>query len=416
MSFSSLIKAELGLGTSQFKAGLREASSSAEGFKKTLERGGAGGVFSRFFSTAAILQGFSAALNHAQQLRDQAAELGQPVDNATASVARYADAWDSLKKGIAAAAVTSLGFFTQTGEWLGLQGARVAGLLKGQSVAETDRIIRISEEAGANADRLSDPRAMADAKARGAKALEEAERRNEKAASEAVKARRDLAQVEAELATARIEAAKAASDAEGRIAIVALEVADAQAAVNEAKVGTIERAKAELNLMQRQQELAAAQVAREKELSAEKAKQLSAEAELAKRREEAAARLAQAVAAQRAAAVAYATALSDQSAATFEEVLAGRRGSPDDQRRATEIARLRAAARSERDAGNTQLVGGQLVAVADTLSTRANQLQTGITPLNSTERDPLGQLQETLARSEAHLASIERALEVVAMD
>lgn len=151
----------------------------------------------------------------------------------------------------------------------------------------------------------------------------------------------------------------------------------------------------------------------EQEITAEKQRQAAVEAKAGADRLR---DLALAAAAQREATRAVADALSDQSAATLGEITGGTRGSRADRARAAEVERLRARARTARDTGRVSLIGGEAVSVADQLSTRANQIQSGIQSLNTAERDPLASVTQRLDQANAELAAIKASLEIMELE
>lgn len=111
----------------------------------------------------------------------------------------------------------------------------------------------------------------------------------------------------------------------------------------------------------------------------------------------------------------YAQALRDQSGASLSEITSGQRGTAADQSKARAVARLRARAQRVRDMGGEfRDSAGKVVdaaAYADQLTTRANQIQSGIGGLASSERDPLAAYKDALAKTEEELTAIRRSLE-----
>jgi hypothetical protein len=113
---STRISAFLGLDVSAFSQGLAKANTAAMNFRKNLAAVG-GGNIAGAIGIAALIRGFSAVLNSAQEARDAAREIGKGIDNSTLAVAGLGDAFDfafsKLKRGavIAASLPSLLGNF-----------------------------------------------------------------------------------------------------------------------------------------------------------------------------------------------------------------------------------------------------------------------------------------------------------------
>jgi hypothetical protein len=348
----------------------------------------------------ALVMGFRAALTNAQQLRDTAYSTGAALDPAVERTAEIADTLDRAKQG-ALGMVASLLSFVQGGV-----DRAVAGVSALFGVGTYDENM-----AGLNEARTAEAQ-----KKRG----EAMAREQKKLDDDRIQAARELASAEEAVATARIDAAKEAADTEGKIQIATLEVADAQSALNATKDKTVERAQAELELMGKQAELADLRRTREEEITKTAEDRAKMEAAAADARLRAQERLNAAILAEQqarakvaAAQAAYATALADQSAASLSEVQSGERGSPEDRRRAAEVERLRQRARDARDRGSSVVIGGEAVSVADQLSTRANQVQSTIGALNSSERDPLASVTAQLEQANEELAQIRESLALI---
>lgn len=167
MALFAEVGAKLGLDTSSFEKALLRSRGLFGSFVAAMKKSGGGSIVG-LFGVGALVRGFQETLQRAQDARGEAEKLGRTVDAGTASVARYADQWDRIKRSIGDAAVVGLSFFTRaseaTGDWL---NDNVASRFRGMSPAEAKRVRLISERAGANADKLSTPEAMAAAKARG---------------------------------------------------------------------------------------------------------------------------------------------------------------------------------------------------------------------------------------------------------
>ena len=113
--------------TEGFTAGMAKANNAIEDTKKSL-KGFGGASLVNTIGVAGVIAGFKAVLNTAQEVRDELEKMGKPVNAATASVARYGDAWDQIKKTLSEAAVFSLSIFTRTGEAIGSFINRMRGI------------------------------------------------------------------------------------------------------------------------------------------------------------------------------------------------------------------------------------------------------------------------------------------------
>lgn len=168
MAFGPELVARLRLDATAFSRSLAKVNGQIEGLKQLAKVGDLGGSIKQALGAGAIIQGFRAVLQHAQEARDRAAEFNKKVDDGTASVARYADQWDKLKQGVVNAGIAAVGFFTQVGEKAGnFLNDQVVSKFRGMTPDQAKRTREISEKAEANADRLSTPEALAAAKARG---------------------------------------------------------------------------------------------------------------------------------------------------------------------------------------------------------------------------------------------------------
>ena len=137
--------------TEAFTAGMAKANNAIEDTKKSL-KGFGGASLVNTIGVAGVIAGFKAVLNNAQEVRDELEKMGKPVDAATASVARYADSWDEVKKALASTAVSGLGFFTQVGEGIGSLINRMRGVTaeqekqRDQSAKDADRLEKQAKE------------------------------------------------------------------------------------------------------------------------------------------------------------------------------------------------------------------------------------------------------------------------------
>lgn len=131
--------------TEGFTAGMAKANNAIEDTKKSLKGFGGASLVSTI-GVAGVIAGFKAVLSTAQEVRDELEKMGKPVNAATASVARYGDAWDQIKKTLSEATVFSLSIFTRTGEAIGSFINRMRGITAEQ---EAQR-----EQSARDADKL----------------------------------------------------------------------------------------------------------------------------------------------------------------------------------------------------------------------------------------------------------------------
>jgi len=166
--------------TEAFTAGMAKANNAIEDTKKSL-KGFGGSSLVNTIGVAGVIAGFKAVLNNAQEVRDELEKMGKPVDSATASVARYADSWDAVKKALQSTAVSGLGFFTQVGEGIGSLINRMRGVTaeqeaqRDQSAKDADRLEKQAKEKLLNHTELEK------------KAAEEKKKRDDKAHDDFVK-------------------------------------------------------------------------------------------------------------------------------------------------------------------------------------------------------------------------------------
>lgn len=134
----------------------------------------------KFLGVGAVVAGFTSIISRAQDLRTEARELGKDLDPAVQRVAELGDAFVNAKTWAVDFGVSTLGYLGNIGEKAGGVAAKLIGLTKGQSFAETDEIIKNNEASGANADRmekeLKDPKVAANI-AKAAKIKEDARRK-----------------------------------------------------------------------------------------------------------------------------------------------------------------------------------------------------------------------------------------------
>jgi hypothetical protein len=114
--------------SSGFTQGMASVNNSIKDVKKSFREFDVGHGLKNALGVGGIIAGFSAAINGAQKTRDELEKLGKPVDDATASVARYGDSIDALKKGTLSLAVATLSFYTEAGEGMGMFINRLRGI------------------------------------------------------------------------------------------------------------------------------------------------------------------------------------------------------------------------------------------------------------------------------------------------
>lgn len=134
----SEIKARLGLDISGFKAGMdqakREVGKTAEGIQSLQSK-----LLGPIGAVIALTAGFSAALDRARGLREEAEELGFTLDENTLRVARMSDAFTELKNNLAQGTNWAISKLGQLGEWIGAQTIYLnERIFNGKSRAEVD--------------------------------------------------------------------------------------------------------------------------------------------------------------------------------------------------------------------------------------------------------------------------------------
>lgn len=217
MAFFAEVKAKLGLDLKSFEQGVARAGGLFSNMVRGMKAHRGGQLLSGLGATG-IVQGFRLTIQRAQEARDAAAKLNRTVDEGTASVARYGDAWDRIKTAVGDAAVTGLSWFTRAGEKIGeIINDDFMSTVRGMNSNEAERIRKISEEAGANADRLSSPEAIRKARERGDVNKREKEDGSEKATKDFADRFKD----EKELQALKDKNARATMSAEQEIATLA---------------------------------------------------------------------------------------------------------------------------------------------------------------------------------------------------
>ena len=164
--------------TDGFTAGVASANNAIKGVKDELKRFG-GGSLAQVIGIAGIVRGFQQTLDLAQRNREEMQRLGKSIDDATRSVASYADAWDGIKSVVGRAAVVTLSFFTRAGEGWGMliNAARGYSIEQQKIMEGTAKSLADTEAAIAKAREANSPEKLAAAEAK----LAEVRRRNREA-------------------------------------------------------------------------------------------------------------------------------------------------------------------------------------------------------------------------------------------
>ena len=345
-SFTSTLRAVLTMDTRAFQAGATRAEKTLKQLREKLGAAGAGSL-TRFLGIGLLVTGFTQALNRAQELRDEAARLGTALDPSVRRTAELADNFDRLKSSASDIGVSIVGGLAAYGDFIGTQYARLFGLLKGQSVAKTDERIRISETAGANADRLERERAdpAVDRNIAERDRLREAARRKElndfDLLNQLEKDRDALRARAADLGLTLAQRTQAQVDLEKKLA----EIVELRAAMQK-------RSDDEREAAAREAERAAAERAR---AESDRAKAAAAALDDIIERTEAALKAerdyADAVAASKRATDDLATANRDRVAFGVDAAASGGRGTSEEQRRARRIRQLEEEAARAYDRG-----------------------------------------------------------------
>lgn len=420
---SSRITAFLDMNISGFTAGVARAGTLMERLKRTVKIGDLGGGVRSLLGGGAILQGFRATINAAQEARDRARELGRTVDAGTASVARYGDAWNGIKASISSTAIAGLGLVTRLGEYVGeFVNDNIAGRFRGLGFGfagsnNAERVRRISEEAGENADRLSSPAARDAARRRGedrARAAADARRKDDQ----------ELGRVQAELAAAE-EERRTAAEAQLPLAeqIGALETRrTAQLRTyNDTSKSALDRAKAFRGAVASELQIAERKRTLEAQAAAEKAR--AEEAELARREAIAPAQERQATAQERVQTATAELARQRDDARKFSpedlvKTASGRRDTTATGLRAAQILRDEARARTlERSRGSETLFDARtqrnVRADARFFQSRALTARSKFGQLRSDERDPFAGAGKELTGAAAELKQAAAELKTV---
>jgi len=394
---SSRITAFLGLDITKFQSGLDKANGFVGRFKALAKIGGMGSM-GGLLGTGALVAGFSAVIQRAQRARDAAAELGRKVDDGTASVARYADQWDRIKASIGDIAIGALSLLTRAGEGAGeFINDQLASRMRGMSPEQAKRTREISEAAGANADRLSSPAAMAAAARRGEarkQAIQRADEQN----------MRTVAGLMTDASERREKAALEALPIEQQITELTRRRSMHQANYAAVTNSALTRARALNDLAKTDEEIVRKKVEQEREITEEKRKQTAlTKAYDAKAKEllDAGKRVADAQANAINAGRSLGTQKSDALGFTVAEAASGTRGSTTAGQVAQRIARDEQTARDLNDSGRSVSLFNSrsqrnFSADAGFFQQRALDARSSLGGLTSGEKNPFAGAEEAL--------------------
>jgi hypothetical protein len=435
MAFFSTIQAKLGLDVTNFERGMAKAQSRTLAFRRNLSQFGAGGL-SRFLGVGALVSGYVAAINKAQQLRDEAEKNGTAISRNTESLAKYGDQLDKLKAGIAQIGVESVGFLARMGEGLGSLinrarfGKEAAEQMEQAAAAtaarqrELDRLQAESEQR--KKDRAKEQEKLAESQAKIAYeqlSLEDKITHQKKVAEEATAKAATLADsmpAKYELQRKALEAAAEAAKLQERLDKENLKTAEDIAKAREdyndevkegQQIGETEAQQMDRLLRESRKLNAEAEQARADEARffnlQKQAQEKANEAEririkLVKDRADAEAAVAKA-------ASGFATSNRDRVAGSLGELAAGARGTRDEQARARRVLQLEARARRSFDQGNE--------GTSAALLSRADELRKGLGGrVQSSDVEVLKSQLDELKAATAELKEIKASLEPKAVE
>lgn len=401
------IIAKLGLDESKFSRGVEIARRRWFGFTGAINKDSndVGNSMKRLLGVGSIIQGFRSTIDAAQAARDKAAELGRTVDDGTAAVARYGDAWDRIKRTISETAIAGLGFFVRAGEGVGeFINDNIASRLRGMTPKQARRTREISESAGANADRLSSPDAMAAAKARG----DQRRSRDAEQAREVAREMNDGLSRREELAIRELPLTQQITALEEKRNALLKDY-------NDERQSALDRARAFSAAVKTEEEIARRRKDLEKEQAAEQERQHKARLAQLEKERQATEDLAEARVRARESASELATTKADALRFTVDQAAAGTRGNASDRVRARAIQRDEERARQLFDSGNTitefdSKTQRNVKRTAGFYLERSLNMREGFTKLTSNEQKPFAGVEQKLDRANAHLAELEKLL------
>lgn len=415
MSFSSEIRAKLGLDTQAFSTGLQSAARRADGWAGEL-----GNVIKRKLGAADVFRGLLQGLGigSAQQIAEKlvapfkaAADAAREMERATASTLAALDRELSGKRSTS----ENLGFADRA---LQREMEQLRGLQAQLAAAEGGGLNRAFSFFGTETSNVSALRAQVAEQTALVNSI--GERQRAAAAKLAEEQKRDAADLFAAQKTldeARLRRLAAEGDAQADVRLAGMKYAEALMQASRAADGTLEKVKAQAEVENR---LAALRVAEE---TARKNKQADLERERAEteriaalRQQIAAAEMDVVRARQR-----ISEAQADRLSFTLAEAAGGTRGNSQAQIVARRVLDLEARARRLADTGgtvtefdsrtqrNVQLGASDFLARADALR------MSSITNLSAAERDPARELKQALAEAEASLKEISAKLDPAAI-
>lgn len=410
----SEIIAKLGLDDSKFQLGLTRANSSFGRFREVLKTGKIGGPLSTLLGAGGIIQGFRATINAAQEARDRAEELNRKVDDGTAAVARYGDAWDRIKRTVAETAISGLGFFVRSGESIGeVVNDQVASRFRGMTPEQAKRTREISETASANADRLSSPQAMAAARARGQARVAA----DEQKMREVARLMNDGAERREESALREKPLAEQITILEQRRNALLREYNDGRRTVLERAKAFAEAAKTEEKIAERRRDLEKETAAEQERQARARQTQLEQEQRALEKRIAAEQRVRDAREGVDAARGDLSQAKRDALAFGVGDAAAGLRGNASDRLKARAIQRDESRARRLFDSGATvtefdAATQRNVQRGAEFFQNRALSMRENFKKLDSSEQKPFGTLEKRIEEANKHLSAMEKALTV----
>ena len=415
-SFSSTIRAVLEMDTAPFKAGAATAIDVMKKTKRSLGDIGAGSL-GQYLGVGALSAGFNAALNEAQRLRDEARELGTDLDPAVARTAELADNLHSASRDLAEGGAVLVG-----------------GLQRGidYAVAFLASAVDPSKSVSENIKSIDAQRAAAEKAARERLEQQKQERTatttKNKEAEEAAKAGEDLRKAERSIILAQLDdLGKIAymQDEINQLVLEEVSLGNSQAERTTAYIRRLELAE-EIRLIEskiteeskRQTDEDKKQAAAEKKSADEAERKAKADRDAA---EQSVRRANANVAAAKSD---LATANRDRVAFSFDDAADGKRGTPEDRRRARRVRELEERARRAYDRGDRTTDtrdqhGRRIVETGYEMSKRllgeADAVRRGFgNRLNSADRDPLAAQKKSLVAAlneAATLTGILKALQ-----
>src|SRR6478736_839516 len=101
--------------SAQFTKAMAGVNNSIKDVKKSLRDFDVGNGLKQALGVGGVIAGFRMAITNAQELRSEAAKLGNEIDSGTRSVAELGDALGKIGTGFKNGLTAGLSFFTQIG-------------------------------------------------------------------------------------------------------------------------------------------------------------------------------------------------------------------------------------------------------------------------------------------------------------